>query len=103
MNHSVPSISIETIIYRNDKIVSSLLDNEIVMMNLDKGKYYHLNAVGTVIWQLLEAGPSSVEAITNKLMQNYEVDKARLEKDILQFVEKGKALGFLTVSEQVCS
>ena len=39
---------------RNSRTISGRLHDELVMMDMEKGKYFSLNPVATRIWDLLE-------------------------------------------------
>lgn len=57
---------------RNENTVSGRLYEEIVMMDMDKGKYFSLNPVATSIWDFLEK-PLTLDALCEKLMNEYDV------------------------------
>lgn len=61
------------------------MDGEVVMMNLDKGKYYGLNSVGSHIWELIDQ-PISVEDVITTLLSEYEIDRVSCEETVLQFL-----------------
>lgn len=73
------------IISRTEDLISSQIDNEIVMLSIENGKYYGLNSVGSHIWTLLEI-PRSVEELCQTLMQNFEVSQEQCEQDVLTFL-----------------
>jgi len=58
---------------RNSKTISGRLHDELVMMDLDQGKYFSLNPVATRIWDLLEK-PLCCEELCDSLVTEYEVD-----------------------------
>ncbi len=62
--------------------VSSNLAGETVILNLDSGVYYGLDAVGAHIWSLIEGGPKTVGQIKAAILAEYEVDAARCEQDL---------------------
>lgn len=66
---------------RNTKTISGRLHDELVMMDLDQGKYFSLNPVATAIWDLLE-NQLSVDEICLKLMEEYDVDYSRCKTDV---------------------
>lgn len=53
--------------------VSCDLSGEIVILNIQDGVYYGLNAVGARIWKLLEE-PRSVGQIRSALLDEYDID-----------------------------
>jgi hypothetical protein len=58
---------------RNNNTISGRLKDEIVIMDIDRGKYFTLNPVATRIWDLLENSLTQ-EEICNILINEYEVD-----------------------------
>lgn len=70
------------------------LDGEAVILNLDTGTYFGLNAVGTAIWQLVERHGRASD-VADALAARYEVSRARARDDVIllmtQLVEKGLA------------
>jgi hypothetical protein len=65
-------ITLETSLKRDPEQVFSAVDDEVVMLNVDEGKYYGLNKVASKIWGLL-ANPIKVNAIIEELRKNYDV------------------------------
>jgi hypothetical protein len=69
-----------------DSIISAELENEAVLLNVETGIYFGVDAVGTRIWKLLEEG-STEEDIFSKLQQEYEVDPTVLRADLTEFLD----------------
>jgi hypothetical protein len=57
------------------------LEGEAVLLNLETGRYYSLNAVGARIWKLLAAGHSP-PSITQQLVAAYEVSPEQAAGDV---------------------
>lgn len=76
-------------------VVARQLTGETVILDLEKGIYFGLNAVGTRIWELLEQGqtPRHVCAV---LAEEYEVAPADVERDALTLVAELLARGLIT-------
>jgi hypothetical protein len=66
---------------RNNKTISGRLHDEMVMMNIDQGKYFSLNNSATVIWEKLE-NPLSLEELCEILMEEYDVGKEQCRDDV---------------------
>ncbi|HEX6975012.1 MAG TPA: PqqD family peptide modification chaperone [Vicinamibacterales bacterium] len=75
-------VTLETAFEIPDAVVFRELDGEAVLLNLDSGQYFGLNAVGTRIWQLL-AEAKRPQPIIDALLAEYEVSHAELESDVL--------------------
>ena len=63
------------------------LGGEAVILDLQSGTYFGLNAVGTRIWQLIEQ-QGRLEAVFNQLCVEYEAPPDRLKSDLLELVSR---------------
>ena len=66
---------------RNSKTISGRLHDELVMMDLDQGKYFSLNPVATRIWDLLEQ-PMDIDELCGLLTEEYDVDRGRCASEV---------------------
>jgi len=62
------------------------LDDELVMMSVERGSYYGLDPVGSKIWELLEE-PLTVSELVSKLVDIYDVDQSVCERETIEFLE----------------
>jgi hypothetical protein len=62
----------------SSKIISDVIDGEAVLVNLESGDYFTLDAVGRTVWELMEAG-FSVDAIVARMAEFYSggIDQIR--------------------------
>ncbi len=72
---------------RNDQIIDGELDNNQVMMHIEKGKYYGLNPVGKKIWDILES-PKSLSEITAILLSEFDVTEVQCIQEAQIFLDK---------------
>ncbi len=72
---------------RNEQIIDGELDDNQVMMHLDKGKYYGLDSIGKRIWELI-AEPKTIQEITAVLLEEFEVSSVQCNQDVHDFLEK---------------
>lgn len=75
-------ITLESVVRRSSEVMASQVDNELVMMDIERGMYYALSAVGADIWERL-AEPTKVADLCAQLQQEYAVDRATCEVDVL--------------------
>lgn len=68
-------------------IFASYIDNDVVMANLQTGKYYGLNPMGACIWKLLEA-PHSLNEMCLHLLEAFDIDEATCRQDVAELLEK---------------
>ena len=80
-------ITLETRVERNPDILTSEIDQEVVMMSIEQGSYFGLNSVASSIWTLLDE-PTTVEVLVGELMKEYEISKKQCEEEICQFLNE---------------
>ncbi len=79
-------LQLDSIVQRHeDKIMSSSLGDELVMMNFESGDYFGINAIGNKIWEYLKE-PIQVNVIIKNLCALYDVAPAQCEEETLSFV-----------------
>jgi len=61
--------------------------DEFVLVNLNTEVYLGLNPVGSRMWSVL-SNASSVQAAYEALLEEYEVEPARLQADIAEFLDQ---------------
>lgn len=81
-----PSLDAIRLYRRQDKI-STELDNETIILDIDSGAYSGLDSVGTSIWKLLKHEINFAD-LREALMKEYDVKKDVCETDILSFLQK---------------
>ncbi len=87
-----------SIIERTNHLMTSELDDEIVMLNVQRGNYYGLSGVARRIWELLE-NPQSIDQICRSLMGEYEVGESQCFQDVCKFVDQLVAENVVRVVE----
>jgi hypothetical protein len=80
-----------------EDVVFRELDGEAVILNLESGMYFGLDAVGTRIWQLLDAH-RTLRKTLEALEAEYDAPADRLESDLSDFVDRLQARGLLVIS-----
>ena len=50
------------IVTRNRELMSATVHDEIVMMDIDSGRYYGLDDIGSVIWRRVESPQTSARS-----------------------------------------
>jgi hypothetical protein len=64
------------------EVMARQVGEETVILHLESGTYYGLDPVGARIWQLLVEGNSLAE-ICGVMVEEYDVEREQLERDIL--------------------
>jgi hypothetical protein len=81
-----------------DQVTYSEVANEMVLLNLDTGKYFGLDEVGARMYALL-AEHKSLRQAYQTLLDEYEVDPDRLEQDLIVLVDDLVERGLVTIQE----
>ncbi len=80
-------VTLETVLLRKNDIPSTDISGEVGLMNIDTGKYFALNTVGSDIWNKLEK-PMSLKDLVNSLIAEYEIDFNACLTEVKPFIEK---------------
>jgi len=80
--------------------VSADLAGEAVILCLESGVYYSLDEVGATIWRLIQE-PSTVEKIRDAVLEEYEVEPGRCERDIVVLLEQLADARLVEISDGV--
>ena len=75
------AITDATVISRSPSVLTAEVEGEIVMMSIEQGRYFGLDDIGSDIWKRIEA-PCSFAALIDRLMVDYEADRATIAADV---------------------
>lgn len=75
------------VIHRNPSAISSELDGEAVILDMESGKYHNLDSTGTRIWELLQ-NKISLNDIVLQLMGEYTVEQEQCTTDVRDFIQQ---------------
>lgn len=89
-------LSLHSVVIATPEQVSCALGDESAILNMKNSVYYGMNAVGTRIWNML-GEPRSIVQLRDALVDEYEVEPARCEEDLLHLLEKMRTEGLIEV------
>ena len=95
-------ISTSSVVVAAQDQVSSDLGEEVVILQLRNGVYYGLDEVGARIWDLIQE-PRTVNEIRDLLLDEYDVEPERCERDLLALLEELVAEGLVEVGDETDS
>ena len=75
-------VSVDSTVVASDGQVSSDFGEEVAILDFKAGVYYGLDDVGARVWQLVQE-PKKVREIRNALLEEYEVEPDRCERDLI--------------------
>ncbi|CAD6875579.1 PqqD family peptide modification chaperone [Methylomonas fluvii] len=88
------ALSLNSTICRSKELLSTQIDDEMVLMSIDRGNYYGLDAIATDIWQRLEQ-PVAVSDLCAALVKEYDADTETISRDVLSLLEQFASEGFI--------
>ena len=91
-------LSFHTIVVAASEQVSCPLGEEAAILNLKNSVYYGMNPVGARVWGLLKEARSVAE-LRDVLLEEYEVDQERCEKDLLALLGTMRDEGLIVVRD----
>jgi hypothetical protein len=89
-------LSLHSVVVATPEQVSCALGDESAILNMKNSVYYGMNAVGTRVWNLL-VEPKSIVQLRDVLLDEYEVEPARCEQDLLYLLEQMRTEGLIEV------
>ena len=80
------SSTLDSALARNSTIIYAATGpEEMVMMSVDAGRYYGLNAVACRIWELLDT-PRSASELCHRILEEFDVDATTCDAEVRRFV-----------------
>ena len=93
-----PPLSMHSVVVATSEQVSCTLGEESAILNMKNSVYYGMNPVGTRVWKLLQQ-PRSVIELRDAVLEEYEVEAERCERDLLGLLEKMRSEGLIEVRD----
>jgi hypothetical protein len=72
----------------SDNVIGTRVEDEVVLLNFEAGKYFGLKGVAARMWELLEGG-TTLDAIVGALMDEFDVpSEAVARADVCKTLER---------------
>jgi hypothetical protein len=91
------ALSLHSVVVAAKEQVSCALGDESAILNMRNSVYYGIDAVGTRVWSLLQQ-PRSVREVCEAMLDEYDVDRDRIERDVLALLAEMKGEGLIEVT-----
>jgi hypothetical protein len=82
-----PTIVDATVISRSPSVLTAEVDDEVVMMSIEQGRYFGLDDIGSDIWRRIEP-PCSFAALIDCLACDYDADRATIVADVQALLDR---------------
>ena len=81
----------------SSQVIAKEVGDEIVILDLEGGTYFGLDAVGARIWQLIEEG-KDLNEICEVVLDEYDVSRENLERDVTGLINDLVTQGIVSTS-----
>lgn len=89
-----PMLTPETRIVRSAAALATAVNGDVVILNIDRNEYVHIDTIGSEIWSRIEQ-PVSITDIARALADEYDAPGDVICKDVTEFAERMISLGLL--------
>ena len=83
-------IDLSSTISQSPQQISTSVNEEVMLLHIDRGAYYAMAETGSRIWSLIES-PRRVEEVCDLLQSEFEVDRATCRRDVIAFLKQALA------------
>jgi hypothetical protein len=81
------ALSLETVVARRGEPLAARVDDDLVMLDPVRSRYFALDATGRRVWELL-GEPRSVESLCAALQDEFEVSAQTCRTDVVTFLQQ---------------
>lgn len=82
----MPTIDLNDKIQRKQSLLDTAINDETVLMDVQKGEYYGLDDIASMVWHLL-AQPTTAAQIITTLIQRYDGEPEIIRRDTLALLQ----------------
>ena len=87
----------KTIVAKGDRHVETLAGSEIILMQVQDGKFFSLTGTARRVWEILDE-PLSIEALAGRLTPEFAIEPRECVRDLLALCRDLKAQKLIDVS-----
>lgn len=92
-------LSVSSTIKRNPEQLFSLIDNEVVMLNIQNSEYYGLNETGSFIWNTI-SNPMKIKDLIDILTIEFDVELSICIEETLDFLNNFASTGAILIERE---
>ncbi len=95
MNKLIPSTQFQ----RKPDLIFGNIDEEVVIFDIEKDSFIHMNSVASRIFELIE-NPMLLEQLHKQMMSEYEIDADTCEQEVSNTIHDLEQRGLLVSSSK---
>ena len=89
-------VTLDDRLARSGQAIFALVDGDVVALDVEKGVCFGLNATGSRVWEMLDQAQCGRQMCA-RLMQDYAVDPATCEREVLELIHALVAEGLVEI------
>lgn len=93
-----PTLTLESIVTRSTAPLAAKLQDDTVLMSLERGNYYCVSDTAEAIWERL-ASPTRIGDLCAALASEYGIAQEQVISDTMPFLDQLAAEGLIDVAE----
>lgn len=90
------ALTLDSLVRVSANVLLQDLGHESVLLDINSGNYFELNAVGTRIWRLLDGG-HDLRTSFDAVLIEYDVSAEKLEQDMLMLLGHLAEAGLISI------
>lgn len=90
-------VASNSIVSLGDEVLSRTVKGEDLILSLNKGEYFGLEEVGSLIWQKVRE-TCSIEEIVTAVVDEFDVQRPKAEEDTLSLLKALQAEGLVKIA-----
>ena len=94
------TIQLNSLIRRSENQVSTIIDGEVALLNLETSLYYGLDLVGATVWDMLSGG-STLAEICHAVAAKFDVDESLCQQDIIALLRNLEVAGLVKITQHI--
>lgn len=83
---------------RLSQVLSTRIDEELVLLDTEGGFYHHMNLTGSAIWEALEK-PLDINQLVATLRTQYGIAKADVHAEVSDFINELLGMGLIVAAD----
>jgi hypothetical protein len=83
---------------RLDQVLSTRINDDMVLLDAEGGYYHHMNPTGSAIWEALER-PLEISQLVSALRTQYRIRNANIDSEVEAFLQELLGMGLIAAGD----
>jgi hypothetical protein len=96
---SALQLSTMSVVAQSRGLLEAAIDEDTVLLSIERGTCYSLNHIGSRIWGML-ASPARIGDVCTTLLAEYRIDRDMCERQVLDLLEELQSEGLIAKTQE---